>query len=152
MQCSVTTRIMPRVDKVTELLHEYQDLFLTMITDLKGIVSNLGIMKITLKPDAKPVKQRPYRLNVKYKEKAYVELNKMLPMGIIDPIEDYDWVSPMVVQEKKQNGEIRICMDLMKLNDACVHGPFLTTFIDEVLENVSGKEAYLFTDGLSGYH
>ena len=48
------------VDKFAELLREYQDLFLTKITDLKGIIGDLGMMKITLKPDAKPVKQRPY--------------------------------------------------------------------------------------------
>lgn len=44
------------VDKVTELLHEYQDLFWTKITNLKGIVGNLKMMKITLKPDMKLVK------------------------------------------------------------------------------------------------
>jgi hypothetical protein len=140
------------VDKVAELLREYQDLFPTKITDLKGIVGDLGMMKITLKPDAKPVKQRPYRLNPKYKEKVRVELDKMLAAGIIEPVEESDWVSPMVVQEKKQKGEIRICVDLRKLNDACVHDPFPTPFTDEVLENVGGQEAYSFTDGFSGYH
>lgn len=44
------------VDKVVELLHKYQDLFLTEITDLKGTTGDLGMMKITLKPDVKPVK------------------------------------------------------------------------------------------------
>lgn len=44
------------VDKITELLCEYQDLFPTKIMDLKGIVGNLGMMKITVKPDTKLVK------------------------------------------------------------------------------------------------
>ena len=44
------------VDKVVELLCEYQELFPTKITDLKGIVGDLGMMKITLKLDAKLVK------------------------------------------------------------------------------------------------
>jgi hypothetical protein len=57
----------------------------------------------------------------------------------------------MVVQEKKQGG-IRICVDLRKLNDACLHDPFPTPFTDEVLENVGGHEVYSFTDGFSGYH
>jgi len=48
----------------------------------------------------------------------------------------------MVVQEKKMKGEIRIYVDLRKLNDACVHDPFPTPFTDEVLENVGGQEAY----------
>jgi hypothetical protein len=38
----------------------------------------------------------------------------------------------MVVQEKKQWG-IRIFVDMIKLNDACLHDPFPTPFTDEVL-------------------
>ncbi len=81
-----------------------------------------------------------------------MELDKKLEVGIIEPVEESNWVSPTVVQEKKQKDEIRICVDLRKLNDACVHDPFPTPFIDEVLDNVGGKEAYLFTHGLLGYH
>ena len=93
-----------------------------------------------------------YHLNLKYKEKVRIELDKMLVAGIIEPVEESDWVSPMVVQEKKKLEEIRICMDLKKLNDACVHDPFPTPFIDEVLDNVGGQEVYSFTDGFSEYH
>ena len=55
----------------------------------------------------------------------------------------------MVVQENKTKGDIRIFVDLRKLNDACVHDPFTTPFTNEVLENVGGHEAYPFTDGVS---
>jgi len=58
----------------------------------------------------------------------------------------------MVVQEKKQKDEIRICMDLRKLNDTYVHDPLLTPFTDEVLVNVGSQEVYSFTNGRSGYH
>eukprot|EP00253_Pinus_taeda_P027868 PITA_27868 len=58
----------------------------------------------------------------------------------------------MVVQEKKQKDEIRICVDLRMLNDACMHDPFTTPFTDEVLDNVGGQEAYSCTDVFSGYH
>jgi len=44
----------------------------------------------------------------------------------------------LVVQEKKQKDEIRNYVDLRKLNDACVHDPFLTPFTDKVLDNVGG--------------
>ena len=36
---------------------------------MKGIIGDLGEMKIPLKPDAKPVNQRPHQLNLWYKEK-----------------------------------------------------------------------------------
>jgi len=85
------------VDKVVELLCEYQDIFPTKFSNLKGIIGDLGMMKITLKLDMKPIKQRPYRLNPKYKEKVCLELDKMLEAGIIEPMEESDWVSPMVV-------------------------------------------------------
>ena len=109
-------------------------------------------MRILLKEGAKTVKQRPYRLNPKYKKKVQNELDKMLVVGIIDPIEEIEWASPMVVQDKKTKGEIRICVDLRKLNDASIHDPFPTPFTDEVQDNVGGQEVYSFTDGFSGYH
>ena len=58
----------------------------------------------------------------------------------------------IVVKDKKILGEVRICVDLKKLNDAFLHDPFPTPFIDEVLENVGGQEMYSLTDGFSGYH
>jgi hypothetical protein len=90
-------------------------------------------------------------LNPKYKEKEKIELDRMLEAGIIEPVKESKWISPMVVQDKKI-GEIRICIDLKKLNDACLHDPFPTPFTDEVLDNVEGQEVYSFTDGFSGYH
>jgi len=140
------------VDKVAEFLCEYEDLFPTNFTDLKRIIVDLGVMKIMLKLDVKLVKQSLYCLNLKYKEKVRVELGKMLMAIIIEHVEEYDWVSPIVVQEKKHKDEIRICVDLKNLNDVCVHDPFPTPFTDEVLENVGGQEAYSFTDGYSGCH
>jgi hypothetical protein len=117
----------------------------------KGIKGPMGEMRISLKPDTKPVKQRPYRLNPKYKEKVKIELDRMLEPGIIELVEELEWINPMVVQDKK-TGEIKICVDLRKLNDACLHDNFPTPFTDEVLDNVGGQEVYSFTDGFSGYH
>jgi len=76
----------------------------------------------------------------------------MIIARIIEPIEELEWVSLMVVKEKKTQGEIRICVDMRKLNYASVHDPFPTPFIDEVLDNVGGQEAYSFIDGFLGYH
>jgi len=45
-------------------------------------------MKIPLKPDAKPVKHKPYRMNLVYKHKVKEEIDKMLEDGIIEPIEE----------------------------------------------------------------
>ena len=139
------------IAKITDLLHEFQDLFPTWFFEMKGILGDLGEMKILLKPEAKPVRQRPYKLNLWYKDCVKTKIDRMLNVGIIEPVEESKWISPMVVQDKK-TGEIHICVNLRKLNDACVHDPFLTPFTDEVLEGVSGQEVYSFIDGFSGYH
>jgi len=36
------------VDKIVEIICEYQDFFPTKFYDLKGIIGDLGVMKITL--------------------------------------------------------------------------------------------------------
>ena len=45
------------VGKITALLHEFQDMFPTKFSEMKGIVRDLGEMKIPLNPDTKLVKQ-----------------------------------------------------------------------------------------------
>ena len=108
-------------------------------------------MKIPLNPDVKPVKQRPYQLNPRYKERVKADLDRMLDARIIESVEEFEWICPMVVEDKKM-WEIYICIDLRKLNDDCLHDPFPTPFIDEVLEGVRGQEIYSFIDEFSGYH
>jgi hypothetical protein len=53
----------------------------------------------------------------------------MLEVGIIEPVEESEWIIPMVVQDKKI-GEIIICVDLRKLTDAFLNDPFPTPFTD----------------------
>ena len=124
----------------------------TNFSEMKGIVGDLGEMKIAMGPDAKPNKQRTYRLNPRYKEKVKVELDHMIDAGVIEPVEESQWIIPIVIQDKKTIGEFRICVDLRKLNNAFLHDPFPTPFTDEVLESIEGKEMCSFTDGFSGYH
>jgi len=60
------------------------------------------------------------------------KIDKMLEAGVIELVKELEWISPMVVQEKKQGG-IRISVDLRKLNDSFLHDPFPTLFKNEVL-------------------
>jgi hypothetical protein len=44
------------MEKIADLLHEYQDLFPTKFSNMKGIDGDLGEMEIPLKPNAKPMR------------------------------------------------------------------------------------------------
>jgi hypothetical protein len=89
------------VEIITKLLLEYNDLFPTTFTEMKGIAGELGEMKIPLRAEARPIRHRPYILNPIYKKKVKVEIDRMLEARIIEPVEESEWISPMVVQEKK---------------------------------------------------
>jgi hypothetical protein len=58
-------------------------------------------MKIQLNLEARPIRQRSYILNPIYKEKVKTKIDKMLEDGVIEPVEESKWISPMVVQENK---------------------------------------------------
>jgi hypothetical protein len=109
-------------------------------------------MKIDLKPESKLVKHMPYRLNPRVKQKVKKEMDIMLEIGMIFPMDEVEWINPIVIQKKKGNEDIQVCMDYKSLNDVCVHDPFPTPFSDEVLDRVAWNESYYFTDGFSGYH
>jgi hypothetical protein len=126
-------------------------MFPPTFTEMKCIAGEIGEMKIPLKFEVRSIRQRPYRLNPIYKQTFKAEFNRMLEVGIKEPLEESKWIIPMVVQEKKQGG-IQICVDSRKLNYACLHDPFPTPFTYEVLESVGGNESYSFTNGFSGYH
>ena len=55
------------VEKIVDLLCEYQNLFPTTFSKMKGIVGELGEMKIPLKTHANPMKKRLYQLKPVYK-------------------------------------------------------------------------------------
>jgi hypothetical protein len=95
---------------------------------MKGIVGEIIEMNIPLKSKARSVRQQPYRLKPIYKQKVKEEIERMLEAGIIEPVEESEWLIPMVVQEKKK-GDIRICVDLRKVKDAFLHDPFPTPLL-----------------------
>ena len=96
--------------------------------DLKGLVHEMGEMKIDIKHDARPIKKRSYKLAHKYKEIVKKEIDNMLVAGIIYPIDQSEWASPMVVQPKKHDPtKLRICIDFRDLNKITLTDPFPNT-------------------------
>ena len=71
------------------------------LDDLKGISPTLCQHKIKLEEDAKPVIDHQRRLNPKIKEVVRKEILKLLEAGIIYPVADSEWVSPVHCVPKK---------------------------------------------------
>jgi hypothetical protein len=64
--------------KIIDLLKEYQDVFARDYKDLKGLVEEMGEMKIDLLPKATPIKKIPYKLAHNYKWIVKTEIDNML--------------------------------------------------------------------------
>ncbi|GJR03034.1 reverse transcriptase domain-containing protein [Tanacetum coccineum] len=96
------------------------------------------------------------------------EVEKLLDAGLIYPISDSPWVSPvhcvpkkggMTVITNEENELIptrlvtgwRVCIDYRKLNEATRKDHFPLPFMDQMLERLAGNEYYCFLDGFSGY-
>ncbi|CAN6440144.1 unnamed protein product [Victoria cruziana] len=119
--------------------------------------------------DSKPSREMQRRLNLMLKEVVKKEIIKWLDAGIILPISDSEWVSPVQVMPKKagltvaknEHGEDvpmrmqsgwRVCIDYRKLNLATQKDHFPLPFLDQVLERLARQSYFYFLDGYSNYN
>ena len=87
---------------------------------------------INLRPNCKPVAQKLRRLGIVQQEALLMEVKKLLQAGFIYPVEDSEWVSPVVVTPKK-NGKWRVCVDYKPLNASTKRYHFPLPFQDKIL-------------------
>nr|GFA44018.1 reverse transcriptase domain-containing protein [Tanacetum cinerariifolium] len=127
----------------------------------------LGFSDVTTK-DYKPVVQHQRRVNPKIYDVIKKKVEKLLDAGLIYPISDSPWVSPVhcvpkkggfTVVENEENEliptrlvtEWRVCIDYRKLNEATHKDHFPLPFMDQMLERLARTKFYCFLDGFSGY-
>ncbi|GJX62263.1 putative ribonuclease H-like domain-containing protein [Tanacetum coccineum] len=138
------------------------------MSNIKGISPSFCTHKILMEESFKPVIQPQRRLNPKVQAVVKDEIVRLLDSGLIYPISDSPWVSPIHVVPKKggmtivlnDNNELipsrtvtgwRVCINYRKLNDATRKDHFPLPFINKMLERLSRNEYYCFLDGFSGF-
>jgi len=155
--------------RLLEVLKANQGAIGWHISDLKGIRPTYCMHKIMLEKDFKPIVQPQRRLNPTLKEVVRKEMLKLLEAGMIYPISDSSWVSPVHVVPKKGGMNVvknvkneliptrtvtgwRMCIDYKKLNQATRKDHFPLPFMDQMLEQLAGQAFYCFLDGYLGYN
>nr|GEY61246.1 reverse transcriptase domain-containing protein [Tanacetum cinerariifolium] len=138
------------------------------LTDIRGIDPVFCSHKILLKDDYSQKVQSQRRVNPKIHDVIKKEVEKLLDVGLIYPISDSPWVSPVHCVSKKigmtviknDKNELvptrlvtgwKVCIDYRKLNEATRKDHFALPFMDQMLERLAGNEYYCFLDGFSGY-
>jgi hypothetical protein len=82
-------------ERLLEILRKHRGAMGYTLDDLKGISPTICQHAINMEPDAKPVVEHQRRLIPKMKEVVRNEVLKFLDAGIIYPIADSRWVSPV---------------------------------------------------------
>nr|GFA88048.1 reverse transcriptase domain-containing protein [Tanacetum cinerariifolium] len=118
-----------------EVLESRKKAIAWKLTDIRGIDSEFCSHKILLKDDFSPKVQSQRRVNPKIHDVIKKEVKKLLDAGLIYPISDSLWVSPvhcvpkkggMTVIKNNENELVptrlvigwRVCIDYRKLNEA----------------------------------
>lgn len=107
---------------------------------------------IELKEDHKPYAIRtPRTVPLPQMDKVKSELENMMKNGVITPVEEVtEWCSPIVVVPKS-NGQLRICVDLTKLNE-CIKRPFYPIpKIETTLNSMTRAKFFTKLDANSGF-
>nr|GEY67266.1 reverse transcriptase domain-containing protein [Tanacetum cinerariifolium] len=132
----------------------------------EGINLEVCTHKILIEEDYKPAVQHQRRVNPKIHDIIKKDVEKLLDAGLIYPISDSPWVSPVhcvpkkggfTVVENEENELIpthlvigwRVCIDYQKLNEATRKDHFPLPFMDQMLERLAGNEYYCFLDDFS---
>nr|GEV61482.1 reverse transcriptase domain-containing protein [Tanacetum cinerariifolium] len=138
------------------------------LSNIKGIDPEFYTHKILMEENFEPAVQHQRRVNPKIHDVIKNEVLKLLDAGLIYPISDSPWVSPVhcvpknggfTVVENEENELILnrlvtrwcVCIDYHKLNEATRNDHFPLHFMDQMLERLAGNQYYCFLDGFYGY-
>ncbi|RDX69867.1 Retrovirus-related Pol polyprotein, partial [Mucuna pruriens] len=151
-----------------DVLRQHKKAIGWKLSDLPGINPSIYMHRILMEEESKPIRQQQRRMNPTILDVVKKEVTKLLAVGIIYPISDSQWVSPVQVVPKKsgmtvtknQHDELvpmriqnswRVYIDYRRLNQATHKNHFPLPFIDQVLEKLAGKSHYCFLYGFSRY-
>jgi hypothetical protein len=134
-----------------DLFKEFCDAFAWSYEEIPRIDPKIVEHEITSYSDAKPVWQKLHSVNPRKSATIKVEVKKLLKADFIYSIHLTQWVSNPVSVNKKQ-GTIHVCMDFHDLNKACPKDNFPTPFIDQIIDECAGCEAFSFMDVFLGYN
>ncbi|GKB55777.1 hypothetical protein Tco_0911963 [Tanacetum coccineum] len=137
--------------RLLKVLKSHKRAIAWKISNIKGIDPQFCTQKILIEDDSKLAIQHQRQVNPKIHELIKKEVIKLFDAGLIYPISDSLWVSPVHCVPKKggitviknEDNELiptrlvmgwSVCIDYQKLNDATRKDHFPLSFMDQMLE------------------
>lgn len=117
-----------------------------MLSDVFGDIGLLKCdpVKIELKTDCEPYSlTTPRCIPFPLLPKVEAELRRMLALGIIEEVTGpSDWCAPMVPVEKKNKEQVRVCVDLKRLNKAVKRERFILPTLEDIAPKLVGAKVF----------
>jgi hypothetical protein len=136
---------------VITFIWENLDVFAWQISDMPGIPREVIEHKLEIDPAFKPIKQKERRYTPDRREAIRLEVNKLLEVGFIRPVDYPIWLANPVLVEKP-DGSWCMCIDYTSLNKACPKDEYPLPRICQIVDSTAPCELLSFLDAYSGYH
>ena len=134
------------ISSVASLVEKYNDVF-HGVGKLKD-----HQVRLHVDPSVTPVAQTVRRIPFSLRDKVESKVKELQELDIIEPVEGpTPWVSPVVVVPKP-NGDIRLCVDMRRANEAIIRERHPIPTVDEVLQTVNQSTVFSKIDLKWGYH
>jgi len=136
--------------QVWALVDRFSDAFATTPEELGN--TDLLQHDIQVKDATRPIAQRNRQLPHSVRGEIVDKIKELLDQGIIQESSS-DWASP-IVPVRKKNGEIRMCIDYRRLNEATIKDNSPLSHLSELWEMAGARGNKVFSgfDLMSGYH
>lgn len=113
----------------------------------KGIQLNISIDK-----SVTPVSQSYRRVPIPIEEKVNNKINELIELDIIEPVDKPSgWVSP-IVPVLKNNGDVRICVDMRCANKAIIRENHPLPTMDQLLPQFGSAKVFSKLDIKDAFH
>ncbi|CAN6685884.1 unnamed protein product [Malus baccata var. baccata] len=139
----------------SSLTAQEEEKLVRVLKEFKGISPTTCMHHIFLEEGSKPTREAQCRLNPPMMEVVKKKIIKLLDCGVIYPISNSRWVSPIQCVPKKSGVTVvanadnelvptriqigwRVCIDYRKLNATTRKDHFPLLFLDQMLERLAG--------------
>ena len=127
------------------LIQRYQSVFDGGLGKLEGTVH------LHVDPDAQPVSMPARPVPVSIRDKVKAEIYRLVDKEVLAPMDEpSEWTNQFVATTKK-NGDIRICIDPQRLNQALMRERYKMPTLDELLPDLSEAKVFTKVDLSSAY-
>ena len=110
-------------------------------------------LKLHINREVTQVAQKPRRIPFPLKDKVQIKIDELLNLDITEKVPGpTTWVCPGVIAPKPNKHDVRICVDMRRVNEAIQREKLPIPTVDEVLGEMNGNTVFSKLDINMGFH